>query len=60
VTQTGNAIRAHMAEFGIVAAKGASGLEGLASRVANLPHAAQLPVEARFDQLAGTRAPIDR
>ena len=32
VKQTGNAIRAHMAEFGVVADKGASGLEGLASR----------------------------
>lgn len=60
VTQTGNAIRAHMAEFGIVAAKGASGLEGLASRVATLPQAARLPVEALLDQLAGTKAQIDR
>ena len=60
VTQIGNAIRAHMAEFGVVAAKGTSGLEGLASRVATLPHAAQLPVQALFDQLAGTRVQIDR
>jgi transposase len=60
VTQTGNAIRAHMAEFGIVAAKGASGLERLASQVDTLPEAARLPVEALFDQLAATRARIDR
>ena len=60
VTQTGNAIRAHMAEFGIVAAKGESGLEALASRVGMLPQAARLPVEVLFDQLAGTRAQIER
>ena len=56
MTQTGNAIRAHMAEFGIVAAKGESGFEALTSRVGMLPQAARLPVEVLFDQLAGTRA----
>ena len=49
-----------MAEFGIVAAKGESGLEALASRVGMLPQAARLPVEVLFDQLAGTRAQIER
>jgi transposase len=49
-----------MAELGIVAAKGESGLAALAARVGMLPQAARLPVEALLDQLAGTRAQIDR
>lgn len=48
VTQTGNAIRAHMAEFGIVAAKGAKVVEGLASELDALPEAARLPIEPVF------------
>lgn len=59
VTQTSNAIRAHMAEFGVIAAKGASGLEALALRIPTLPPAAQRPVQALFDQLVGTRTQID-
>ena len=60
VTQTGNAIRAHMAEFGIVAAKGLRGVEGLASQLDTLPEAARLPLEVLFEQILETRARIDR
>ena len=60
VTQTGNAIRAHMAEFGIVVAKGAKRVEDLSSDLDALPAAVRLPLEALFDQLAQTRARIDR
>lgn len=60
VTQTSNAIRAHMAEFGIVAAKGARGVAGLASQFDVLPAAARMPLETLFDQLSATKARIDR
>jgi len=60
VTQSGNAIRAHMAEFGIVAAKGTRGVEGLWSQIDALPQAARLPLKMLFDQLADTKARIDR
>lgn len=60
VTQTGNAIRAHMAEFGIVAAKGAKVVEGLASELDALPEPARLPIEALLGQLADIRARVDR
>ncbi|MEM7400261.1 MAG: IS110 family transposase [Pseudomonadota bacterium] len=60
VTQTGNAIRAHMAEFGIIAAKGAKRVEDLSSALDALPAPVRLPLEALFDQLAQTRARIDR
>lgn len=60
VTQIGNAIRAHMAEFGIVAAKGSKRVEDLASELDALPDPARLPLQVLFDQLSGTRARIDR
>lgn len=60
VTQTGNGIRAHMAEFGIVAAKGAKVVESLASSLDALPEAARLPINSLFDQLAETRARVER
>jgi transposase len=60
VTQTGNAIRAHMAEFGIVTAKGSKRVAGLEAELTALPEAARLPLQALFDQLADTQARIDR
>ena len=60
VTQTGNAIRAHMAEFGIVTAKGSKRVADLAEDLGALPEAARLPLRALFDQLAETQARIDR
>lgn len=60
VTQTGNAIRAHMAEFGIVVAKGSRRVTDLASELDALPEAARMPLRALFDQLAETQARIDR
>jgi transposase len=60
LTQTGNAIRAHMAEFGIVAPKGSKRVEELTSELETLPETARLPLQALFDQLAETQARIDR
>ena len=61
VTRTGNAIRAHMAEFGmIITAKGSKRVADLAEGLDSLPEAARLPLRVPFDQLAGTRARIDR
>ena len=44
VTQIGNAIRAHMAEFGIVTAKGSKRVAALAAELVALPEAARLPL----------------
>ena len=60
VTQTGNAIRAHMAEFWIVTAKGSKRVADLAAELVVLPEAARMPLRALFDQLAETQARIDR
>lgn len=60
VTQTGNAIRAHIAEFGIVTAKGSKRVADLADELDTLPEAARLPLRALFDQLAETQARIGR
>ena len=60
VTQVGNAIRAHMAEFGIVTAKGSKRVASLAEELVKLPEPARAPLQALFDQLAGTQARIDR
>ncbi len=60
VTQTGNAIRAHMAEFGIVTAKGSKRVASLEGELDTLPEAARLPLQALFEQLAETQARIDR
>jgi transposase len=53
-TQIGNAIRAHMAEFGVIAAKGAQNVERLSGQLDQLPEAARMPVSLLFDQLVET------
>jgi len=53
-TQIGNAIRAHMAEFGVIAAKGAQNVERLSEQLDQLPEAARMPVSLLFDQLVET------
>lgn len=60
ITQVGNAIRAHMAEFGIVTAKGSKRVAILAGQLDKVPGPARLPLQALFDQLAETQARIDR
>ncbi|QBY00372.1 IS110 family transposase [Rhodophyticola sp. CCM32] len=60
VTQTGNAIRAHMAEFGIVTAKGSKRVASLAEELDALPEAARLPLRVLFDQLAETQSRIEQ
>jgi len=60
VTQVGNAIRAHMAEFGIVTAKGSKRVASLADELDNLPEAARLPLRTLFDQFEETQCRIDR
>ncbi len=60
VTQVGNTIRAHMAEFGIVTAKGSKRVASLAGELDKVPEPARLPLQALFDQLAETQARIDR
>lgn len=60
VTQVGNAIRAHMAEFGVVTAKGSKRVAELATKSDARPEAARMPLQALFDQLAETRGRFDR
>ncbi|ARE40556.1 Mobile element protein [Rhodovulum sp. P5] len=60
VTQVGNAIRAHMAEFGIVTAKGSKRVASLGEELVKVPEPARLPLQALFDQLAETQERIDR
>lgn len=57
-TQTGNAIRAHMAEFGVIAAKGAQNVDRLEEKLDLLPEAARMSVSLLFDQLAETNKRI--
>lgn len=59
VTQVGNAIRAHMAEFGIVTAKGSKRVSNLAGELNALPEAARAPLQMLFDQLEDTQRKID-
>ena len=59
-TQIGNAIRAHMAEFGIVAAKGAQNVNRLMEHLDQLPEAARMPVCLLFDQLVETNNRIEQ
>lgn len=59
-TQARNAIRAHMAEFGIVTAKGSKRVASLVKELDKVPEAARLPLRALFDQLSETQAGIDR
>jgi transposase len=58
-TQIGNAIRAHMAEFGVIAAKGAQNVERLSGQLDQLPEAARMPVSLLFDQLVETDRRIE-
>ena len=59
-TQIGNAIRAHMTEFGIIVAKGAQNVDRLREQLDRLPEAARIPVSLLFDQLAETDNRIER
>ena len=60
VTQTGNSIRAHMAEVGIVTAKGSKRVADLAEELDTLPKAARPPLRVLFDQLAEIQERIER
>lgn len=59
-TQIGNAIRAHMTEFGIIAAKGAQNVERLREQVDRLPDVTRMPLNLLFDQLAETDKRIEQ
>jgi transposase len=59
-TQIGNAIRAHMTEFGVIAAKGAQNVDRLKEHVDLLPEAARTPVNLLFDQLAETDMRVEQ
>lgn len=59
-TQIGDAIRAHMTEFGIITAKGAQNVERLKEQVDQLPQAARMPLILLFDQLSETNKRIER
>lgn len=50
-TQVVNAIRAHLSEFGVVAAKGIQNLDRLLSAAENIPEAARPGVQILADQL---------
>lgn len=58
-TQIGNAIRAHMGEFGIVVAQGTQNIGRLEDRLPEVPETARRPLELLFAQLAETKARID-
>ncbi|BBD41394.1 transposase (plasmid) [Aminobacter sp. Y103A] len=59
-TQIGNAIRAHMTEFGVITAKGAQNVGRLREQLDRLPQAARLPITLLFEQLAETNERIER
>jgi transposase len=59
-TQIGNAIRAHMTEFGIIAAKGAQNVNRLKEQLDQLPEVARMAVGLLFDQMAETDTRIER
>lgn len=59
-TQIGNAIRAHMTEFGIIAAKDAQNVDRLKEHLDRLPELARTSVSLLFDQLAETNTRIER
>jgi transposase len=59
-TQIGNAIRGHMTEFGIIAAKGVQNVERLEEHLDRLPEAARMPVSLLFDQLSETDKRIEQ
>lgn len=58
-TQIGNAIRAHMGEFGIVVAQGPQNIGRLKDQLPEVPETARRPLELLFAQLAETKARID-
>jgi transposase len=58
-TQIGNAIRAHMAEFGIITAKGAHNVDRLKEQLDRLPEATRTPIGLLFDQLVETNSRIE-
>ena len=60
VTQVGNAIRAHMAEFGIITVKGSKRVASLIEELDSLPEAARAPLRQLFEQLDDTQRKIDR
>ena len=51
---------AHIAEFGLIAAKGAQNVDRLRQLLDRLPEAARRPVGALFDQLAETNKRIEQ
>lgn len=57
-TQTVNAIRAHLAEFGIVVAKGIHNVDRLLEAVEQVPEAARSALELLADQLRALRTRI--
>lgn len=59
-TQISNAIRAHMMEFGVIAAKGARNVDRLRMQLRHLPEAARLPVSLLFEQLVDTDTRIEQ
>ncbi|NHT78536.1 IS110 family transposase [Rhizobiaceae bacterium CRRU44] len=59
-TQIGNAIRAHMTEFGIITAKGAQNIERLKEQVDQLPQAARMLLILLFEQLSEADMRIER
>ncbi len=59
-TQIGNAIRAHMTEFGIITAKGVQNVERLKEQVDQLPQAVRMPLILLLDQLSETNTRIER
>lgn len=58
-TQTVNAIRAHLAEFGIVVAKGIHNVDRLIEATRDLPEAARPALDLLADQLRDLRGRID-
>jgi transposase len=61
LTQTTNAIRAHLAEFGIVAPKGVHNVERLLAMAENaaLPESARNPIKMLAEQFRDTRMKIE-
>lgn len=58
-TQTVNAIRAHLAEFGIIVAKGIHNVDRLLAATEDIPQTARLALNLLADQLRDLRARIE-